>query len=200
MKFFKYNFVGKKSKSGFSLIEMIVATTIFIIAMLIIVGALISLNNAARKARSVRLVVDNVDAAIDSMSRNIRMGSEFHCGCEVDPAQYSVLKDCDAPMDAQGGGGDACFAFQSQRGEKIVYQLTSGHIQRSNDGGATFLDLTAPEITINSLRFFVYGTTINEDQPVVTMLIRGVAQLTTKTSTDFDIQTTIGARTPHYSP
>lgn len=202
--FYKKNSVAHTR--GFTLIEMIVATGIFIVAMVIIVGALISLDNASRKARSVRLVTDNLSAAIDSISRDIRMGSQFHCGCEASPAAYATTKDCANPIDALGGGGDICLAFESQSGysntdaDQVVYQFSGNRIQRSRDGGQNFLDLTAPELRVTDLRFFVTGTLINQNQPVITMLLRGTAGLTTKTTTNFDIQTTIGSRTPNYAP
>ncbi len=207
MKKFTHYVTSKKENAahGFTLIEMIVSVSIFIVIMLMIVGALISLDNAARKARAVRLVTDNLSAAVDSMSRNIRMGSTFHCGCEVTAAAYATPNDC-AFTDNSGNGGQACFAFEGQKGDsanpadQIVYQLSSNHIQRSVDGGTTFLDLTAPELTVTDLRFFVYGSTVNQDQPVVTMLLRGVAGITVKDKTNFNIQTTISGRTPNYAP
>ncbi len=206
MKILSNNLKQMRAKAGFTLIEMIVASSIFIIAMLIIIGALISLDDASRKARSLRLVTDNLSAAIDSMSRDIRMGSNYHCGCEVNTANYAIAKDCDIPMDANGGGGDICLAFESQKGDattdldQVVYRLSTARIQRSRDSGTTFLDLTAPELKVNDLRFYVYGTTLNADQPVVTMLLRAVAGLTKKTTTAFNIETTIGSRTPNYAP
>lgn len=195
----------KNGVRGFTLIEMIVSMSIFIVIMLMIVGALISLDNAARKARAVRLVTDNLSAAVDSMSRNIRMGSTFHCGCEVTAAAYATPKDCSF-TDNLGNGGQACFAFDGQNGDsanpadQIVYQLSSNRIQRSVNGGTTFLDLTAPELSVTDLRFFVYGSTVNQDQPMVTMLLRGVAGVTAKEKTSFNIQTTISGRTPNFAP
>ncbi len=205
MKFTHYNLVDNNTARGFTLIEMIISVSIFVVIMLMIVGALISLDNAARKARTVRLVTDNLSAAVDSMSRNIRMGATFHCGCEVNAAAYATPKDC-AFTDDLGNGGQACFAFESQKGDianpadQIVYQLSGNHIQRSVDGGTTFLDLTAPELNVTDLRFFVYGSTVNQDQPLVTMLMRGVAGMTVKDMTNFNIQTTISGRTPNYAP
>lgn len=133
------------------------------------------------------------------------MGSTFHCGCEVSAASYATPKDCSF-TDNLGNGGQACFAFEGQKGDsatpadQIVYQLSANHIQRSVDGGTTFLDLTAPELSVTDLRFFVYGSTVNQDQPVVTMLLRGVAGITAKDKTNFNIETTISGRTPNYAP
>lgn len=195
---------ASSKEEGFTLLEMIVSTSVFVFVMLMIIGALISLTDASRKSRSVRIVLDNLSSAIDSMSRNIRMGSYFHCGCEATPANYATPLSC-ATMDADGNGGASCFAFEGPNGvpttpnDQIVYQLTAGgQIERSTDGGQTFVGLTAPEINVTDLSFFLYGTTPNSDQPVVTMLLRGTAALTPKTSTSFDIQTTIAARTPNF--
>lgn len=199
----------RRTQAGFSLIEMIVSMSIFLIAILIIIGALISLTDASRKARSVRVVTDNLSAAMDSMSRSIRMGGYYHCGCgdpttPGDTTFPASPRSC--PMtDTQGGGGDRCLAFEGQQGnsgistDQIVYRLYNNRIQRSTDGGATFLDLTAPEINISSLLFYVYGTQTNQDQPVVTMVLRGTASTTARTATDFNIQTTISARTPNFN-
>jgi type II secretory pathway pseudopilin PulG len=210
--FTQHHFSLRKGGAGFTIIEMIVATGIFTIVMLVVVGSLISLNNESRKSRSVRLVTDNLSSAIDSMSRNMRMGAYYHCGCGTlgtpstpgDVNYPDGARDC--PMsDAQGGGGDQCLAFESQFGnqalatDQYVYRLFGNRIQRSKDGGVTFIDLTAPEIRINDLHFFVQGSTPDAHQPVVTLVIRGTASVTPKIATDFNIQTTLGSRTPNYS-
>ncbi len=193
--------LSRSSVKGFTLIEMIVATGIFTIVMFIVVGSLISLNNESRKSRSIRLVTDNLSSAIDSMSRNIRMGAYYHCGCAL---PFDTALDC--PMtDTLGGGGDQCFAFESQFGDQslssdqYVYRLFNHRIQRSKDGGVSFIDLTAPEVNINDLKFFVLGSALDTHQPVVTVVIRGTASVTPSVATNFNIQTTLGSRTPNYS-
>ena len=187
---------------GFSLIEMIVSTTVFIIVMLIVVGAMISLDTASRKARAIRVAMDNISAATDSMSRNLRMGSYYHCGCgnPLTPGDLDTAAVRDCPMtDTYGGGGDVCLGFTSQQDDRVIYRLKNNRIERSRDGGVSFIPLTAPEIIINDLRFFVSGTLQNSQQPVITMLVRGTVQQGTKTVTDFNVETTVGSRTPNYS-
>lgn len=195
------NIHASNPQLGFTLIEMIISTSIFIIAMLIIVGALISLENASRKSRAIRTATDNVSAAVDSMSRNIRMGTYIHCG-----STGSLNQPQNCPMtDGLGAGGDTFLAFESQLGsasndaDQYVYRLNTGRIERSTDRGVTYLSLTAPEINITDLRFFVTGTETNVNQPYVTMLVRGVVLPGITSSTAFDIQTTIGIRTPNYT-
>ena len=194
--------IKRVSQSGFTLIEMIVSTSLFITAMLLIVGAMISLENASRKARTARIATDNVTAALDSMSRNIRMGSNFNCGCV---APLTTPRNCPM-MDALGNGGDVCLALESQTGsaldpnDQYVYRLSGNRIERSTNSGTTYLALTAPEINMTALRFFVTGTEPNLNQPYVTMVVRGTASSSRKTTTNFDVQTTIGVRTPNFAP
>lgn len=193
---------------GFTLLEMIVATSVFIVAALIIVGGLVSLNNASRKARAARIVTDNLSAAIDSMSRNIRMGSAMHCGCGT-AGVPSTAGDTSFPGGARdcplADGGDVCLAFEGPQGDgavtsdQVVYRLSGNRIERSIDGGATYIALTAPEMKVNDLHFYVDGTFVDQDQPVVTMVLRAEAQLGTRTKTDFDIETTVSPRTPNFS-
>ncbi len=211
MKFFLKTNAQKKlnTTGGFSLLEMLVATSLYVVAMLVIVGALISLESASRKARTIRVATDNVSAAIDSMSRTIRMGSYFHCGCTGTHAAISVPADC--PINAAGTGviaagrGDTCLTFESQNGnpadvdDQYIYRLSGQQIQRSTNSGTSWLSMTAPEISIMQLAFYVGGTTLSGDQPYITMFISGSATSSlAKVSTSFDIQTTVSARTPNF--
>ena len=64
----------KRDERGFSLVEMIVAVTLFAVVMLVSVGALLSLVNATRKARALESVMNNLNVTLDSMVRSLRMG------------------------------------------------------------------------------------------------------------------------------
>lgn len=201
----------QNSTTGFTLIEMIVAMGVFTICVVLIVGSLISLNNASRKERAIRVAMDNVGAAIDSMSRNIRMGSQFHCGCGAsgsggtqpytggDTTFPGGIRNCPAST----GTGDVCMAFEGQDGsdtavnDQVVYKLLNGQVWRSIDSGANYLAMTAPEINITKLTFFIDGADVDTNQPVVRIVMRGVAGRGA-IATPFLVQTSVSARVPNF--
>jgi type II secretory pathway pseudopilin PulG len=194
---------GKASlTAGFTLVEMIVAIGVFMISVIIIVGSLISLNNASRKARTERIAMDNLSAAIDSISRSVRMGTSFHCGCgdpttPGDTTFPATPRDCPLvylfPNDT---GGDRCLAFKGQGGDQIIFRFFNGRIQRSINA-APYLDMTAPEITITNLKFYLRGSA-QGDQPVISMMMRGASGVKKTIVTDFHLQTTVVPRTPNF--
>jgi len=65
---------------GFTLVEMMVASAIFTVVSVVAIGAVITVNNANRKAQAIRAVVDNLNFTMESMSRKLRVGSQYHCG------------------------------------------------------------------------------------------------------------------------
>jgi len=85
---------------------------------------------------------------------------------------------------------------------KMVYRLSpSGtSIEKSRDGGSIFVPVTAPEIVINDIKFFVLGALPssgefgNPQQPKVLIKIRGTAGTKEGSRTDFTIQTLISQR------
>jgi prepilin-type N-terminal cleavage/methylation domain-containing protein len=181
---------------GFTLAEMIASVGIFTVAMSVLVGSLISVQVASRKARLSRAAIDNLSAAIDSVSRDIRMGSYIHCGNVGESGPLTVRQSCPnggtlLALEAQGGNPAA-------PGDQHVYRMTNGRIERATDGGTTYLQLTAPEITVSSFTFYVDGTTVNDDQPIVTIVLRGTTG-SGKLQTDLDIQTSVAVRTPNWT-
>lgn len=197
------NFNKGSRKRGFTIVELVIASGMFLTATLIIVGALVSLDIATRKARATRIAMDNVGAAVDTISRSLRTGYHYHCVASGNFGLISVPSDCQ-PAGSTGGGGSTTMAFESQSGDPLnsndqwVYRLNNGSIERSTDSGSTYVALTAPEIRITTLRFWVDGTAIGSQQPFATILIRGIASTSAKTFTEFNIQTTVSQRTPNF--
>lgn len=182
---------GKKNtRGGFTLIEILISITIFAIVMVVAVGALVTIIDANRKSHSTQLAVNNVNAAVDHMSWEIRNGSDYYC-IDEDGDPITDPNNCDAGDDIQA------FGFKASDGSDRQYKLVNGRIQRIINDGDTLqtADLTshAEEVTISKLNFSLMGN--GEDaQPAVTITVEGIAGVNEKTDSHFNIQTTVSER------
>src|SRR3989338_5975303 len=101
------NFHQRKS-AGFTLVEMIVALGFFTVIMLVVISVLASVSGANEKARTMRVVIDNLNFAVENMARTLRVGSQYHCG----DGGGTVQQDCSAGeseitfKNIQGGDSD----------------------------------------------------------------------------------------------
>lgn len=169
-------------KKGFTLIEMLVSTALFSIVMIISVGSLLSLVDANKKAQSLKSVMNNLNFALENISRNMRLGTSFDCG--------ALGGDLDC------SNGDTTLRFTASDGRIIEYNynVANEQLEQSIDG-SLFIGITAPEVRIEHFRFYVTGAVPGDlDQPQVVMIIQGYAGVTAKVRTDFNLQTSITQR------
>lgn len=166
-------FFPKKEKAGFTLIEVMVSVTIFSIVMIVAVGSLYSVINANRKAKSLSLIVNNLNLAFESMIRDLRTGSEY---------------------DVVGSGeiGDR-IDFKDKNGDDTTYYLSGNTIQKIEENGVTGA-VTSDEVTVEDMEFRLIGGGSGDGQPIVLLHIKGAAG-DGKTSSEFNIQTLITSRT-----
>ena len=182
---------------------MMVAVSIFAIVMMIGVGALLSLIETNKRAQAINSVMNNVNAAVENMTRSIRVGFTYHCEISPSPQSPAILA---TPQDCASGGGKL-LAFESSdgdvtdEGDQVVYRLNGTYIERNLRSGANgyWVAITAPEVTITDFQFYVTGssplTGVPSDyiQPRVLMILRGVATLP-KGNTEFTVQSTVTQR------
>ena len=185
---FKWKLHGKSDK-GFTLVEMIVSAGLFSVVMLVSVTALLSLVDANRKTQALHSVMNNLNIALDSMVRALRMGSVYHCG----GGEYSLALDCER-------NGDIVLAFEAFGGDRTdagdqwvyLYDASTKRIYKSENSGQNSIAITSPSVTIDSMKFYVIGTTPGDtSQPKVVISIKGTAGADkVKTRTTFHIQAT----------
>ena len=181
----------RSTSAGFTVIEMMVSVALFAIVMVVSAGALLSLAHANRKAQALQSVMNNLSTTLDSMVRSMREGSTFHCGT----GNYTLPQDCTS--------GNTTFSFEPNGGtasanDQRVYNYVppsgtnKGYIQRSLNGGSTWMRVTAPEISITDMKFYVVGTTPGDTvQPKAMIEIKGVAGGSdNRIKTTFHIQAT----------
>lgn len=176
--------------SGFSLIEILVAVSIFAVAATISTGALMSVTDAQQKVLALRIVQDNLSYFFDTMGKEIRTGSSYHCGEYFDDFRTS-FRDCGTFP------GSPSFTFINSAGNKITYRLNNNNrIERILNGNpANALVMTSSDAVIDSLSFYVKGSsTTDKMQPRVTVILKGMAGIKEKIKSHINIQTTISQR------
>ncbi len=206
------NFFTQKNKSfsaGFTLVELMVATSIFMIIMLMALGALVVSANSARKGQALRATMDNVNFAMDTMTRSIRMGTNYTCvtdGGTIGPLPL------DCPLGSLEGGGSAV-AFKPappNPATRIVYRwiartpltiddVLSHTVQRCDgEGESSCVDIVSPEVDITELKFFVNGSSTQDMgdfiQPSVYIIMKGTVTVRGEPTT-FALQTMASQRT-----
>jgi hypothetical protein len=140
--------------------------------------------------------MSNLNAAIEEMARTIRVGSYYHCGTL---GSITTTADCSS--------GDTYFGFlpsggdSSLSGNRTVYRFNESthQIERSLDSGINWIGITAPEVTVNTLKFYAVGTTVQRadgdaNQPRVLIVIDGVAGLGAGLESPFSLETMVSQR------
>ncbi|MSR87888.1 MAG: type II secretion system protein [Candidatus Zambryskibacteria bacterium] len=166
---------------GFTLVEIMTAISIFAIIMTISLGSILGIFDASRKARSLKSVMNNLNLVIESMSKEMRYGRNYHCGSGT----VTTPQNCPS--------GDSLMSFLSSDGAQVTYTLSGTSIQKQVGSGA-FLPVTAPEVIIDGLTFYTLGAgTNNTLQPKVNISIKGHAG-SDKNRSDFVLQTLVSQR------
>jgi prepilin-type N-terminal cleavage/methylation domain-containing protein len=150
--------------------------------MMVCVSTLLALVNANRKAHALQSVMNNLNIALDGIVRSARMGSNYHgAGNSFGCGGTDYINPHDCPE-----GGDT-LAFQpfgnSPTDQPWIYRFEIdndgiGRITKSEDGNAP-IPITAPEVSIEDLSFYVVGT-ISDDpghliQPKIIIVVKGTA-------------------------
>ena len=177
---------------------MLVSVAIFSIVMTLALGSLLALSVADRKAETLKSGVDNVTFALDSMSRAIRTGSNYHCGSS---GTLTSAQNCPS--------GANYFTFLASNGVQTTYLLDTlntycgqtqapyGCIERSTDGGTTWIPITSPDIIVQNVGnlFYVTGAATGDGvQPKVTVTVNSSIPVSTTQSTNVFMQTTATQR------
>ena len=180
---------------GFTIVEMLVAIFVFTIVMVISTGAILSVLDANRKTQSVQLVVDNVDFAVESMTRTLRTGSSYHC----DISAGTIIN----PRNCKNGADSIVFEEAKKDpnnpNDNYVYRLntTTKQIERSTNSGSSFVPITASNVEITGLTFYVVDAEdpTDQTQPRIIISVRGKAGgADVRSSSVFNLQTTVSQR------
>jgi len=177
------------TKKGFTLIEMLVAITIFSIVVSAISGIFISSVQNQKKVLANREVLDQLSYALEYMGRALRM------------AKKDLTGECvGVSGNNYGVPATSTISFLNHEGHCQQFSLLEGKIveQRSSDRTASNfsdpIDLTSSNIQINVLEFLVQGKEqppTDYRQPLVTIFVNAESSVFTS---EIRIQTSISQR------
>lgn len=172
---------------GFTLVELLVAVGMFSLLMTMLVSALLTMVHTNRQGQALSLVTSNLHFALDSMTRNIRIGYDYACAvtppnCPGGASSFGFRSSND--LDGVPGGDDVVYEFYDNAGH--------GEIRRQLNGGS-WITLTGSDIDIDTdvSKFYVTGASAYPDtyQPKVLVVIKATADVFGQT-TAFNLQTT----------
>lgn len=177
-------FTKDKMEKGFTLIELMTAITIFVLVMTVSLGSILGVFDANRKSKSLKTVLSNLNLAVESMSKEMRFGTNYHCrssGTVTEPQSCS--------------SGGSFLSFLSSDGVQITYRKRNDRTYMEKRlGTGAYIPITAPEIIIDNLTFYTLGAESGDTlQPKILMKIQGHAG-SGKGQTDFTLQTLVSQR------
>lgn len=178
------NFSSKKNNkftTGFTLVEMMVAVAVFSVVMTVAAGALLGVIDANRKAQAIQTAINNVNFALESISKDMRMGSDYRC---IDSSWNPI--GCAL-------AGNVGVTYLSSKNQQVSYLFENPKIERKI-GSNSPEDLTAPEVEITDMVFYVLRDDSTKKQPRVILTLNGKAGTKISIQTDFSLQTTISQR------
>ena len=195
------NFKIKNYESGYTVIETMIAISVFLVVIISGMGALLNANLLHQKSQDMHSIMDNLSFIMEDLSRNLRTGYTFHCINDGSFANLTTPKSC-----ASGGA----IAFENALGDKNssadqwVYKIESQdggatfNIYKSVDNAQNFVQLNPSEVVMNSISgFSVVGAEVPPDTAQPFVIIKLVGKITYKdTETPFSIQTSVSQRLP----
>lgn len=182
-------FSTRKFSGGFTLIEIMVAVSVFAMVMVVAITAILSIVSANKKAQSLSSVINNLNFSIEAMSRDLRTGYNYNC---------NGLGNCIS------GGDNITFKSSQSNNASVKYSLDtcvssvgSRGCLKKQIGSATPIELTASEIDILELNFHVLGSErgdVDNMQPRILIRIKGTGGNNARERSEFNLQTTVSQR------
>ncbi|MFW5853381.1 MAG: type II secretion system protein [Patescibacteria group bacterium] len=118
------NYISKKKKAGFTLIEMMVSVGIFTVVATIVSGAFMVVVYSNYHIQQMRSLVDNVHFAIDLMSREANYGTGFEFNKDGCDPGFSFIP--------QEGGNEVCYKLENEQIKRNGDFLTDANIRIEN--------------------------------------------------------------------
>ncbi len=182
------------SQKGFTLIEALVATAIFVVVIAVGTGVFLTISRAQHKAVSISETQQDARFALEAMVKEVRMGT----------VDYQYYEDNNINL----GKGIGELAIQGSNQNYLVFRKnTSGQLEVAINPSyqktpSNFQAMTRTDVKVEKLTFFVhptynpYQSEVEKKQPRVTILLQAKVEDKkdpSKTAV-IDLETTVTSR------
>lgn len=187
-----------KVQKGFTLLEMLVSITLFSFVVTIALGALFTILKANEKTKVIKTVVNNLNMALEGMSREIRVGYDYDVNC------------------SSGAGGCTKFEFKTRDGCDAFYEFSNDTVYKKikkkedgdpmgvcSGGDIDKVSIVGEDVIIDTdmsdggeSKFYTAGVGSGDNiQPRLLIVLSGyVRNYNLENDEKFDIQTTVSQR------
>lgn len=174
-----------QKKKGFTLIEMLVAISLFSLVLLVVLGAMLTIINVNRKAQALASVINNFNSSIESMNRVIKSAK---------PGSIDLISstELELTVDNENGLVGPSSLFGTDVVVNFQYDSANNAIVRTLNGGAE-LPITSSDVDIQKLAFAGNSGT-STDQPQIIIVVAGEAGINEDSKTSFEIMTSVTQR------
>lgn len=192
----KINSKRKNSKRGFTLVEMLVSVGIFSIVVMISLGAILTILDANRKARTLTEVMNNLNFSMEMITRSLKTG--------VEPDQDNGTLIVGAIiLDEEGFKREKTqYKLEEQDGRGFISRCavvvtSSSQYESASCASGDWMPITSDMVDIDRFDLLVTATQNANDgviQPRTQLFIKGTVKISDRISSDFSLQTTVSQR------
>lgn len=166
-------------EKGFTIVETLIATTIFSLVVIGVMGIFTQMLVIQRRGSAAQRIQENVQYVLELISREVRV-STLAVGQDADcaPTTRSTLT-----VDYPVGAGTST----------IIYSVTPAGVVRRQESGA-IADISSPEVQFTSFFFCVAGSNVGGQQPRVAIVASVKDSKTAVSDIVFHVQTLVTPR------
>lgn len=196
-----------KHNRGFTLLEMIVSLGIFAVVAVIAVGALLRISDANRKALILKTAVNNLNFALETMSREMRFGSNFSCAPNINSISrngqttncFSNDRSWVIAFNSQYEGAyrddinnrcNLVYVYAYNKADGTLKKNQSKYCDDEIQDSTRYFDVVSPDINI--IESDIAISTAN--QPRVFIWLKGRVGSRARDEVVFSVQTTVSQR------
>ncbi|HEU0085761.1 MAG TPA: prepilin-type N-terminal cleavage/methylation domain-containing protein [Candidatus Paceibacterota bacterium] len=180
---------NKNTQGGYTIIEMMVAVSVFLVVLMYGMVALLNSNMLQIRSKDAHSMMDNLSFIMEEISRDLRTGYDYHC---IDDNNTSAS----SPHSCSFGRGISFMPSSDIETERWAYNINGGVLMKSIDGGNSFYPLTSSDISIHEASgFSVLGAEPppSKGQPLARVFLEGTINSRGGVTT-FSLQTTVSQR------